>query len=178
MKPAEILDFWINKGPKVWWTKNKTVDQEISERFADLHKKAAVGELSSWRQEPDPALALIILLDQFSRNMFRNDAKSFAQDEMALEIAKTSLANNFDEHCRQELRNFFYLPFMHSEKIGDQNRCISLAHQRTTDATLASAITHQKIIVRFGRFPHRNKVLGRHTTPAEEKFLKDGGFSG
>ncbi len=177
-KPAEILEFWRSIGPKGWWKKDDNVDRQIKENFEKAHANASAGKFSSWETDPDNALALIILLDQFSRNLFRGDAKSFAQDQMALDIAKSAIEQKFDQKVDPELKNFIYLPLMHSEKIGDQEQCLLLMHADGDVGSVKSAIIHRAIIARFGRFPHRNAVLGRHTSPAEIAFLKSGGFGG
>ena len=177
-KANEILDFWLTKGPKIWWSKDDATDLEIKEKFGILYQAACKGELQDWRDEPDPALAKVSLLDQFSRNLFRGSAKSFEQDELALEIARYALSREFNLKCNQELRNFFYLPFMHSEKIANQEFCVKIMHAHADCNSLRAALIHRAIIQRFGRFPHRNEVLNRHTTPAEQEFLDSGGFSG
>lgn len=177
-KPEEILEFWNSIGPKSWWIKDDKIDQQIAAKFSKTHADARNGKYASWEAEPDSALALVIVLDQFSRNLFRGDAKSFAQDQMALEIASRAIKQNFDQSVDPALKNFFYLPFMHSEKIADQEICLQLMHADGDISSINAAVIHRDIISRFGRFPHRNAVLGRHTTPAEVKFLESGGFSG
>jgi len=176
--PQEILEFWHAKGAGIWWSKDVETDRQIAEKFSHAHEQARLGKLAKWQDAPEPALALVILLDQFSRNLFRGDAKSFAQDAAALEIAENAIARKFDNAVDPELRSFFYLPFMHSEKIHDQRRCVALMHMIDEANSLKFAIIHRDIIARFGRFPHRNNVLGRHTTIDEQKFLDEGGFGG
>lgn len=173
-----VVEFWRTAGYEAWFSKSDDFDRQIRERFGELHAAAANGELDNWRKEPESALALIILLDQFSRNLYRDDARAFAQDEKACEIADAAIESGFPEKVDPELRSFFYMPFMHSEKIADQRRSISLQHALGGRDSLKYAIIHHDIIHRFGRFPHRNKVFGRYTTPAEQAFLKSGGFSG
>ena len=176
--PADVVAFWREAGPQKWYTKDPEFDREISDRFAALHAAAAAGELDGWAARPDGALALLLLLDQFSRNMFRGTARAFAQDEKAQEVARAAIAAGFDRAHGDALRQFFYLPFMHSESILDQDLCVRLCHALPDRGTLPYARDHQRVIRRFGRFPHRNPALGRHSSPAELEFLKGGGFSG
>jgi uncharacterized protein (DUF924 family) len=177
-QPRDVLDYWKSIGPEGWFRKDEAIDREIVEKFGEIHARAAAGALTDWRAKPDSALALIIVLDQFSRNMFRGDARTFAQDALALDLACEALANGFDERVPAELSTFFYMPFMHSESILDQERCVALFHAHGGGESLKYAIIHHDVIARFGRFPHRNSVLGRHTTPAEAAFLEAGGFGG
>jgi uncharacterized protein (DUF924 family) len=177
--PADVMAFWAEAGEEKWFRKNEAFDHLMQERFAALHAEAAAGRLADWAETPEGALALILLLDQFSRNMFRGKPQCFAQDAMAVEVAGKSLQAGFDRSVDPKLRSFFYMPFMHSESIGDQERCVALFHELTGSREgLKYALEHRKIIRRFGRFPHRNAILGRHTTPAEQSFLDGGGFSG
>jgi len=178
MKPNDVLDFWESIGNKGWWTKNEDIDAQIHDRFGELHAQACEGTLDHWTQTPDGALALVIVLDQFSRNLFRGSAKSSAQDAKALEIAKALLNKGHDKQCRQDLRIFFYLPFEHSESILDQEKSVLLQLSITLPGAMKAALEHREIIKRFSRFPHRNKALGRHTTPAERAYLDKGGFKG
>ena len=178
MEINDVLEFWSELGNDGWWTKNPEVDAQIHEKFGKIHKDACDGKLDHWAETPDGALALIIVLDQFSRNMFRNDAKCFSQDTKALEIAKSAVAKGLDHNCREDLRVFFYLPYEHSEKIADQEKSVMLQHSISNPEAIWAALEHREIIQRFGRFPHRNKVLGRHTTPAETAYLDGGGFKG
>ena len=171
-----ILDYWKSLGQEGWFNKDEAVDRGIGERFAETHAKAAAHALDDWRQAPDSCLALVIMLDQFSRNMFREDGRAFAQDSYALELANHALVEGFDKQVEPALRSFFFMPFMHSECIGDQQRCIALFHGLGGGEALKHALVHHDIIARFGRFPHRNPLLGRHTTPAEQAYLDGGGF--
>ncbi len=174
-----ILDYWEQLGSKGWWVKKPAVDAEIHARFGQLHSQACNNELDDWLQTPDGTLALIIMLDQFSRNMFRGSAKSFAQDAKALSIAKEAVEKGFDYQSREKLRLFFYLPFEHSEMIEDQHRSIELLYSFNNSRDfMKAAIEHRDIIKQFGRFPHRNEVLGRQTTPEEQAYLDGGGFKG
>jgi len=175
---AEIVSFWRDAGPDRWFTKDTAFDEQIRERFLDTYEAAAAGKLSGWEHSAQDALALLILLDQFPRNMFRGDARTFATDPLARAVAAGAIVRGFDSQVPAELRSFFYLPFEHSEDLADQERGIAF-YKASGDADgLKWAEIHADIIRRFGRFPHRNAVLGRTTTPEEQKFLDDGGFSG
>jgi uncharacterized protein (DUF924 family) len=175
--PADVVAFWREAGPDKWFKKSDEFDRSISERFASLYEEAAAGRLSEWEKTADGAVALILVLDQFSRNMFRGSPKTFAQDAHALGVAKRALQAGFDEKVAPELRFFLYMPLMHAETIAEQRQCVRLFHAITPD-NLKFAREHEAIIRRFGRFPHRNPVLGRHTTPAEQAYLDGGGFGG
>jgi uncharacterized protein (DUF924 family) len=175
---ADVVAFWREAGPKRWFEKDFIFDQEIRERFLATHELAAEGGLSAWEKTAEGALALLILLDQFPRNMFRNDARAFATDPMARAIAAGALVRGFDAQVPAELRGFFYLPFEHSEELADQERGIAFYKAAGDADGLKWAEIHADIIRRFGRFPHRNAVLGRVTTPEEQAFLDKGGFSG
>jgi uncharacterized protein (DUF924 family) len=175
--PAEVVAFWRDAGPKQWFLKDDAFDASIRERFGALHTEAAAGAKDEWAQTPEGSLALLLLLDQFSRNLYRGSPQAFAQDEKARRIARSANDAGFDLAVDSAFRTFFFLPFTHSESIIDQELCVRLSHQIDPDS-LRWARIHEKIIRRFGRFPHRNKVLGRHTTPAEQAFLDGGGFSG
>ncbi len=174
----DVLEFWLKAGPEAWFSKSDEFDASLKKQFGSLLEKAAANELKSWEGEPDSALALIIVLDQFSRNLFRNDARAFAQDQLCLRIAKSALEKGFDQRVEQQLRQFFLMPLMHSESIHDQRQCVFLFHAINLPDNLKFAILHRDIIERFGRFPHRNSVLGRATSSAERTFLNSGGFSG
>lgn len=176
-KPAEVVSFWRNVGPKGWFEKNPALDEEIRRRFLALHEAAAAGRLASWENSAEGALALMILLDQFPRNMFRGDKRAFATDPQARALASRAILNGFDG-ADPAMRSFFYLPFEHSESLVDQERGL-LLYKAAGDADgLKWAHIHADIIRRFGRFPHRNAVLGRATTPEEQAFLDGGGFAG
>ena len=174
----DIIDFWWQAGPAKWFAKDGDFDRQIVERFGGLHAKAAAGELAHWEETPHGALALVILLDQFSRNMLRDDPRAFAQDPLALEIAERAIARGFDKVLPLIDRRFFYLPHEHSEDITVQHRCCDLMRGTQDQECIHYALIHLEIISRFGRFPHRNAILGRENTPEEEAFLEAGGFSG
>ncbi len=176
--PAEVVSFWRTAGPDKWFEADEDFDQTIRARFLGVHKAAARGELAAWEESGEGALALLILLDQFPRNMFRGSAGAFATDHLARAVADRALTRGSDRAIDDTMRPFFYLPFMHSEALADQDRCLRL-HEAFGDAgQLKWATRHRDIIVKFGRFPHRNRVLGRETTPAEQAFLDGGGFGG
>ncbi|KWV60180.1 hypothetical protein AS156_30025 [Bradyrhizobium macuxiense] len=176
---ADVLAFWRVVGRDRWYERDDAFDAEIRDRFLAAWEKAAAGELSSWEASDDGALALTIVLDQFPRNMFRQDAQTFASDALAREVAGRAIDRGVDERVDPHLREFLYLPFMHSEHLADQQRCVELIrHSGGHPDNLKYAEDHADIIRRFGRFPHRNRVLGRPTTPEEQAFLDAGGFSG
>jgi uncharacterized protein (DUF924 family) len=178
MNSADVVMFWVKAGPKQWFSKSDAFDAEIARRFGDLHHAAARGELDSWAQTPEGALALLLLLDQFPRNMFRGSPHAFATDPLARQVARAAVDRGFDTEVDPALRQFFYLPFEHSEHLDDQDRGVALC-DRSGDVSLAKwARLHRDIIARFGRFPHRNESLGRTTSDAEQAFLEGGGFSG
>jgi fatty-acyl-CoA synthase len=176
--PADVLAFWRAAGPDKWFDDDAEFDAEVRAKFLADYELAAAGKLTSWEKHAEGALALIITLDQFPRNMFRGTARAFATDAMARLVADRAIARGFDRLIALPERRFFYLPFMHSEGLADQERCIALCKAAGDDEGLAYAQTHADIIRMFKRFPHRNAALGRTTTVAEQKFLDDGGFAG
>ena len=176
--PKEVLAFWRSAGPDKWFEKDPAFDAEIATRFSALWQDAADGKLSQWEATPDGALALVIVLDQFPRNLFRGSARTYRADAIARAVADRALARGFDQQVSSPERQFLYLPFMHSENLPDQERCVDLARRYGDDEFTKYAEQHADIVRRFGRFPHRNAMLGRATTPEEQAFLDDGGFSG
>jgi len=174
----DILEFWRGAGPQRWFRHDQAFDGEIRGRFLATHEAAARGELDDWQQTPTGALALLILLDQFPRNMFRGGPRAFATDLRARAVAGSALAHGFERHVAASERQFFYLPFMHSENLADQERCASLFREAGDSEGLRYAVMHADIIRRYGRFPHRNRALGRETTADEQAFLDGGGFQG
>lgn len=178
LEARAVLDFWLKAGPQKWWSKSDAFDAEIRERFGALRVRATHGDLDDWESHPDEALALIILLDQFSRNLFRNDAQAFAQDEKCVGLVERVMAAGLDRKMPPELMSFCYLPLMHSEKLDHQNMCVSQMERMEEAEQVKFAILHRDIIEDFGRFPHRNTVLGRVSTEEEIAFLEGGGFSG
>jgi uncharacterized protein (DUF924 family) len=175
---SDVLAFWRAAGDERWYKRDDAFDASVRERFLALWHKAVAGELSSWETTDDGALALVILLDQFPRNMFRGDPRAFSSDAQALEVAHRALAHGADKRIEAPLLQFLYLPFMHSENLTDQLRCVELFRTTADTENLHYAEEHADIVRRFGRFPHRNRVLGRTTTPEEQAFLDGGGFSG
>jgi uncharacterized protein (DUF924 family) len=176
--PADVLAFWCALGPDKWFTRDADVDAAITHRYLPTFQNAAAGELSDWEQTAEGALALILVLDQFPRNMFRGTARAFAADPLARGAAAHAIACRFDRAFAIPERRFFYIPFMHSEDLDDQERCIRLCRDADDPEGATHAEIHAGIIRRFGRFPHRNAALGRMTTPDEQAFLDAGGFAG
>jgi uncharacterized protein (DUF924 family) len=176
--PAEVLAFWRAAGQQKWFTKDERFDAEVRARFLSTYEAAAAGRLKAWEQTAEGALALVIVLDQFPRNMFRGSARTYAADPLARAVANRALARGYDREVDPTLRSFFYLPFMHAENLADQERCVALFRASGDRDGLKWAEHHADIIRRFGRFPHRNALLGRASTPEEEAFLKAGGFTG
>ena len=172
-----VLAFWRAAGPDKWFEKNAAFDADIQARFLATYEAAADGKLT-WDQDPQGALALLIVLDQFPRNMFRGSARTFAADPLARTVASRAIARGFDQRIAVPERMFLYLPFEHSEDPADQERCVALNRKSGDADALKWAELHAGIIRRFGRFPHRNAVLGRVSTPEEKDFLSGGGFSG
>jgi len=183
--PSGILAFWREAGRERWYEHSDAFDAEVRRRFLPLWQKAVAGELAAWEASDDGALALVIVLDQFPRNMFRDDPRMFSSDALAREVARRAIDRGADRRVDPVLREFLYLPFMHSEHLPDQEHCVALfqnaqnvANEADSAENLKYARVHADIIRRFGRFPHRNRVLGRPTTEDEQAFLDDGGFSG
>jgi uncharacterized protein (DUF924 family) len=175
--PADVVAFWRAAGPKRWFEKDAAFDDDIRRRFLEVHEAAAAGKLTAWEASAEGALALLILLDQFPRNIFRGQTRAFASDALARAIASRAILNGFDG-AFLDLRAFFYLPFMHSEDLADQERAIAFYRAHNDADGLKWAERHADIIRRFGRFPHRNAVFGRVSTPQEQEFLDSGGFAG
>ncbi len=176
-RAQEVIDFWQEIGPKAWFARNDAIDAQITDKFAALHGEAAKGRLDGWMQHAGECLALVILLDQFSRNMFRGGPKAFACDAHALAVANHAIASGFHLDVDPGLADFFFMPLMHSESVVDQRRCVALMHAYSNPQSVHFAKLHLRIIERFGRFPHRNPMLGRNTTPAEKAYMDGGGFS-
>lgn len=170
---ADIIEFWFSEPMnKHWFVKSDAIDAQITKQFSAIYQQAKAGELDSWRNDPKSALALVLLLDQFPRNMFRGTPEAFATDKQAVELATDALARGFDEHFSDIERQFFYLPFMHSEILADQQHSLELYTKLGNENALDFARQHYVIIEKFNRFPHRNVILGRETTPAEAEYLK------
>jgi len=176
-KALEVIAFWREAGPAMWFAKDAAFDEKFRNRFILDHEAAARGELVQWQSTPEGALALLILLDQFPRNAFRDTPRMYATDSAARKVAMTALSMGFDQKFPQELQKFFILPFAHSEDLADQERAVAFARRMSAD-DLAHAEHHRDIVKRFGRFPHRNKILGRISTTEEQHYLDNGGYAG
>ncbi len=173
---SEILSFWFEQiDPSKWWTKDDAFDQLITGRFSKVHAQATRCELFEWRAEARGRLAEIIVLDQFSRNMFRGSPLSFASDALALALAQEAIAAKADAVLSPTERGFLYLPFMHSESLKIHAVAMELYRNNGNQSNLDFEIKHNQIIERFGRYPHRNAILGRQSTQEEIKFLKQPG---
>jgi len=172
----EILRFWFDEiDPSKWWAKDDAFDQLIRGRFSDVHARATRCELFEWRVEAKGRLAEIIVLDQFSRNMFRGSPLAFASDSLALALAQAAISANADEALSATERSFLYLPFMHSESLAIHTVAMELYRNNGIQSNLDFEIRHKQIIERFGRYPHRNAILGRQSTEEEIEFLKQPG---
>jgi uncharacterized protein (DUF924 family) len=182
-RPREVLEFWFGEPPGAaraeWFRKDAAFDAQIRSRFGALHDAAARRELESWRAAPESMLALVVVLDQFSRNLHRGDARAFAQDAHARDCAREALARADEARLLPVQRQFLYLPLEHSEDLADQERCVELMRSlepfEPTKGLTEWAVKHRDIVARFGRFPHRNAALGRASTPEEVEFLKQPG---
>ena len=173
---SEVLNFWFDElEPKQWWIKDADLDRLITDRFADLHRLASSGELYTWREQAQGRLAEIIILDQFSRNMFRGSPLSFACDAQALALAQEAVSVGADKLLTQIERNFLYMPFMHSESPLIHEVALELFRNNGIEGSYEYEVRHKEIIDKFGRYPHRNAVLGRKSTAAEIEFLKQPG---
>lgn len=176
--PKQIVSFWTKAGPKRWFKKDPAFDQKIREHFLVTHQAAEMNKLGEWEAAPEGALALVLLLDQFPRNMFRGTQRAFVNDPQARTVAARAIERGFDQKVPKELRAFFYLPFEHSEELADQEKCLKLFRAMKDEDLIRWAKLHHDIIRQFGRFPHRNEILGRRSTPEETAFLEQGGFEG
>ena len=184
-----LIDFWFGppRSPTrfqqrdVWFKVDRAFDAQCRDQFGPPRERAAAGDCADWALEAEPCLALILLLDQLPRNLFRGSAKAFATDPLAREAARAALGRGFDRSLPATWRQFIYLPFEHSEDLADQELSVKLATQLARDPAFAQTLDyaqrHHVIIARFGRFPHRNAALGRQSTPEEEAFLKEPGSS-
>ena len=180
LTPEDVLDYWINDlGPNGWYAIDDATDKAIRDKFEQLWQSAHDGECAEWMSNPRSALALVILLDQMSRNMFRGSPKAYASDSLALAMAKRALDLGWDMRVDEPERQFFYLPLMHSECLADQERCVRLMLTRmpeTGEENLLHAKAHREEIRRFGRFPHRNAIMDRASTAPESAYISDGGY--
>lgn len=172
----EISKFWFEEiDQSLWWSKDEQFDQKIIERFSDIHEKAIHCELFEWRKIAEGRLAEIIILDQFSRNIFRDSPLAFANDSLALTLSQEAISVQADKELNPTQRSFFYMPFMHSESLKIHEIAMDLYQKNGIQFNLDFEIKHKEIIERFGRYPHRNKILGRVSTEEEIKFLKQKG---
>lgn len=176
--PHDIITFWTNAGPKQWYAHNPRFDEAIRLKFEATHHAAARGEYDAWATTPEGTLALLILLDQFPRNLYRKSGHAFATDPKARAIARAAAERGWHAAVEPQMRQFMLLPFQHSEDLADQDHGLSLAEALDDPELLKWHKIHRDIIVRFGRFPHRNPMLGRVTTGEEQAFLDEGGFAG
>lgn len=178
MNPQDVLQFWFHEiDSKYWFMKDDKFDQQLRDRFMPTYQEVLSERTSHWRTTAEGRLAEIIVLDQFSRNMFRGKPKAFAGDHLALKLAKEAIALGEDKKLSVEQRAFMYMPFMHSEDPSDHETAMKLFSLPGLESNLEYEIMHKKIIDRFGRYPHRNQVLGRESTPEEIAFLKEPGSS-
>ena len=174
----DVLEFWFSElEPRQWWVKDESLDREIEERFGALHADAAAAKLYAWRETAAGRLAEIIVLDQFSRNIFRDTPKAFAYDGMALVLAQEAVRIGADQEFDVPEKAFFYMPYMHSESMAIHMQALKLFDQPGSEFNLEFEIKHKAIIDRFGRYPHRNAILGRESTPEELEFLTQPGSS-
>jgi uncharacterized protein (DUF924 family) len=173
----DVVSFWEAAGPKMWFAKDPGFDLAFRDRFITSHDAALRGDLNSWATTAQGALALILLLDQFPRNAFRGSARMYAADPLARLVADIAIGVGHDQSVDPALRMFFYLPFAHSEEAEDQDRSVALFRPLPPPGPEHS-VRHRDIIRRFGRFPHRNVILGRQTSPEEAEFLNSGGYAG
>ena len=178
--PDSILSFWLDEiGPDGWYQPPEGLDETIRARFEETWQGAMDGRFGLWLTYPSGALAYIVLLDQFPRNMFRGTGRAFASDEIAKAAAKQAIHRGWDMKIDEPARQFFYMPLMHSECMSDQERCVRLMKERmpeTGASNLMHARVHREVIRRFGRFPYRNDALSRRTTDAEQRFVAGGGY--
>lgn len=174
----DVLIFWFEEiDQSKWWVKDEAFDQLIRDRFLQLHEQAIRCELFSWRTSPKGRLAEVILLDQFSRNMFRDTPKAFEFDPLALTLAQEAIHVEADLELTETQRSFLYMPFMHSESIVIHNKAVPIFERLGKESTLRFELRHKEIIESFNRYPHRNKILGRESTAEEIKFLQQPGSS-
>ena len=183
VEPQDVVDFWRESGPEAWFTKDDAFDATIRERFGATLDAASGGGLAEWAGDAEGTLALILVLDQFTRNLRRGSADAFGEDERAVALTRRAIENGWVEDLLANERTravavFALMPLMHSESIVDQEECVRRMLRPDWEGNFKFAVVHRDVIERFGRFPHRNAVLGRRTTPAERAFLDGGGFGG
>ena len=173
----DVLKFWFETHSKAWWNKDEVFDREIAAAFGDVHRRARAGELYAWRDNPRGRVAEILVLDQFSRNLFRGRPEAFESDAVALVLAQEAVAIGADSGLVANERAFLYMPFMHSESRLIHEWAVTLFSAPGLETTLGFELKHKAIIDRFGRYPHRNAILGRESTPDELAFLAQPGSS-
>jgi uncharacterized protein (DUF924 family) len=173
---TKVISFWFSEvAPRQWWQKDKAFDAAIRQRFGSLHKQATAGELADWRDTASGSLAEVIILDQFSRNIYRDCPEAFANDAQALTLAQTTIAKGWDAELPSDQRAFLYMPFMHSESALIHQQAVRLFESLEDTTYLNFELKHKAIIDRFGRYPHRNKILGRESSTEEAEFLMQPG---
>jgi len=178
MTPRDVIDFWLTQPQEAYFVADTKFDDRLRNKFGTAHAQAAAGAFDNWQETRDGRLGLVLLLDQMSRNLHRETPGMFAADAKALAIAAKAIELGDDGDCDASVKRWYYMAFMHSEALADQERCVDLCEQPGLEDTLPFAITHRDIIAEFGRFPHRNAMLGRDTTSEEQAFLDAGGFAG
>ena len=183
MQPEDVIAFWREAGPEAWFKRSDDFDAAIRERFGETFERAAAGDLDGWSETAGGTLALTIVLDQFSRNLFRDDARAFEHDARGVALARRTLERGWVDELladpqAQPVAVFALMPLMHSESIVDQHDGVAAMLRPAWKQNFDFAVLHRDIIARFARFPHRNPVLGRATTPAERHYLENGGFGG
>jgi uncharacterized protein (DUF924 family) len=179
-EPAELIDFWLDERARpMWFNSTEAFDRQLCRRFQALYEAARDDRLTSWESSADGALALVIALDQLPLNMFRDDPRSFATEAAARAVADRAIRAGFDQQLDPERKMFLYMPFMHSESMPDQDRSVALFGQPGLEQQMGYARHHRDIVDRFGRFPHRNAILGRASTAQERSYLAaEGAFRG
>lgn len=175
-----LIDFWRSAGPKAWFAVDPAFDEALRREFGDLHASALLGELDGWQGSAVGSLGLVLLLDQLSRNLNRGSVRAYAGDDRAMAVAEAAIERGFDLAIDSDMRPFLYLPFQHAEDLVSQDRSVRLTEALSVvtgrDDSPRWARHHRDIVARFGRFPHRNAILGRESTPEEIRYLADGGF--
>ena len=176
LKASEIIKFWQEAGPEKWFVSDPAFDTQIQALYAEAPEQALCGAYDKWLDEPEKSLALILILDQFPRNLYRKNAKAYLFDEAAKAKAGIAISKGCDQAFTLPLKRFFYLPYMHSENKEDQLYCIELCEKANDPDGVKYGQIHLDVIEKFNRFPHRNEALGRQSTPEELVFLEQGGF--
>lgn len=178
LTPRDITGFWLGLDEKAYWQKDDAFDAKITKDYGKVLKTAKLGEMDHWCEDREGVLALTIVLDQFSRNIHRGTAEMFAADEHARTVANYAIRTDMIDSFNEDERRWFIMPYMHTETLREQRFCVALCKRYKLNNTLSHAIEHLDIVKKFGRFPHRNEILGRHSTDDELEFLNTGGFAG